>query len=81
MTHSAVRSDEMDAYVAALKAHDWFHSWQRDYLIRRKGRESRKALEQMQQRLDPGCEAWNGIAPEVFRVHVLAAPETNGTTA
>lgn len=64
-------AQQMEHYVRALKTHRWFHSFERDLLVRLAGRRIRAELEQTQQRIDPDFVVWNEWAPESFRVHVV----------
>lgn len=68
---------QIDAYVDALKAHDWSCDFSSDMRVVRRGAEERKKLRAMQFELDDDFSIWNTHAPENYRVHVVSAPTPN----
>lgn len=79
MTDSATPA-HFDAYVEALRNHDWSFAHSSDMKAYRRGRESLEALRQAQVLLDPDLGLWNRYAPEEHQVHVMPAqtPKPDG---
>lgn len=53
-------------YKAKLSNHDWFFEYSDDFRVYDKGWQERKAIERLQQILDPEYNIWNEFAPEHF---------------
>lgn len=66
----------MEAYVAALKAHDWSFEYSSDQRKWRAGKESLIALRTAQGLIDPDFTVWNTFAPPDHRLTVT--PDPNG---
>lgn len=64
----ASQEADIEAYKAALAAHDWFYDFSDDFSVWSRGNRERQELRRMAQRLDKGFTIWNSHAPEMFRV-------------
>lgn len=62
-----VQSVRREAYIKALKAHDWSAQFSDSAEVARRGREALRELKHLQRELDPDFEAWNAHCPRVCR--------------
>lgn len=61
------RQAQHDAYVHALKAHDWSFEFSDDHAAYERGREQLAQLKLAQRELDPEFTVWNEHAPACCR--------------
>lgn len=58
-----VAAPDLDAYRAALAAHDWYFEYSDDHGVWCAGRASLARITNMQRALDPDLAIWNLYAP------------------
>ena len=71
-TPQAPTAEYMQAYVAALKSHNWDHEYSSDTKVYRAGKESLIALRVAQGLIDPDAKVWNTWAPAEYRITAAA---------
>lgn len=64
---------QLDKYIAALKAHDWYYMYADDYRSFNRGKEQWMKLNDMRIELDPNFEIFNQHAPKGMQVNTKDA--------
>jgi hypothetical protein len=64
---TVIRNVQLNAYIKALRLHDWSFEFADDHQAWLRGNEQRKQLELMARDLDPDFAIWNVNAPAAYR--------------
>ena len=64
--------EQLEAYMKALREHDWGFEYTDDMSVWTRGRDSLTALRYVQPALDPDYMIWNQFCPAEWRIRSLA---------
>lgn len=68
----SAHAEHLQAYIAALRSHDWAFEYSDDHRVWRAGKDSLEALREMHRQIDPDGMVWNQFAPEEWQIKLRA---------